>query len=318
MASASGVQPAGVEHARGVVSAVVPILTTTLRAVRTASRCGLRHGSLVPSVCRGARGGPPCARRRRRRSVCSSRMSVPRPDSVTSTPAGVCGSQSNVTSPMVTAQPGLGAQLEQLVLDAEPGQPVAEVADGLVVVEIGLADPALGPAPRTMKPPLAVGSTREAGLVDRRSAGSPGARGALAAARRGRPTTISPSANVSGRKPSRLTAETSNTGQPAGLELVADEVGQFAGLRHVDLVEHHRPRPSARSPSVESPCSVGCTRPVRPRARRGRRSGRGRAPGWRSRGRAPAPRSARCAAGSPGRGRGPRRRRGSGRARRRR
>ena len=60
-------------------------------------------------------------------------------------PAGVCGSQSNVMSPMVTAQPGLRAQPQQLVFDTEPGQPVAEIADGLVVVEIGLADPALGP-----------------------------------------------------------------------------------------------------------------------------------------------------------------------------
>ena len=62
-----------------------------------------------------------------------------------SVPAGRVGSQSNVMSPMVTAQPGFAPGLGQLVLDAEPGQPVGEVADGLVVVEVGLPDPALGP-----------------------------------------------------------------------------------------------------------------------------------------------------------------------------
>ena len=40
--------------------------------------------------------------------------------------------------------PRLGAQPQQLVFDAEPRQPVGEVADRLVVVEVGLADPALG------------------------------------------------------------------------------------------------------------------------------------------------------------------------------
>ena len=51
-------------------------------------------------------------------------------------------------SPMVTAQPGSAPSLQQLVLDAEAGQLVAEVADGLVVVEIGLCNPALGPNAR--------------------------------------------------------------------------------------------------------------------------------------------------------------------------
>ena len=46
---------------------------------------------------------------------------------------------------MVTAHPGASAQLQQLVLDAEADQAVAEVSDGLVVGEIGLCDPAFGP-----------------------------------------------------------------------------------------------------------------------------------------------------------------------------
>ena len=38
--------------------------------------------------------------------------------------------------------PGHGTGLEQRLLDAEPAEPVGEVADGLVVGEVGLADPA--------------------------------------------------------------------------------------------------------------------------------------------------------------------------------
>ena len=68
---------------------------------------------------------------------------------------------------MVTAQPGSGAQAQQLVLDAEPGQPVGEVADRLVVVEVGLADPALGPRAAHHEAALAVGFDGEAALVHR-------------------------------------------------------------------------------------------------------------------------------------------------------
>ena len=53
---------------------------------------------------------------------------------------------------------------------------------------------------------------------------------------------MSHSANVNSRKPSRVTVETSNTGQPRLVDLRADEVGEFAGLGDVDLVEHHRAR----------------------------------------------------------------------------
>src|SRR5262245_47199989 len=39
--------------------------------------------------------------------------------------------------------PGLGAAFGQRLLDAQPGQAIGEVADGLLVVKIRLADPAL-------------------------------------------------------------------------------------------------------------------------------------------------------------------------------
>ena len=45
------------------------------------------------------------------RSSDSSRMSVPRPVRMRSTPAGVCGSHSNETSPMVTVQPSVAPAL---------------------------------------------------------------------------------------------------------------------------------------------------------------------------------------------------------------
>src|SRR5207245_940982 len=39
--------------------------------------------------------------------------------------------------------PGLRANLEELVLDPEAVEPIAEVADGLVIREVGLLDPPL-------------------------------------------------------------------------------------------------------------------------------------------------------------------------------
>src|SRR5690606_34665135 len=61
------------------------------------------------------------------------------------------------------------AGLVELLLDAEPGQPVGEVPDGLVIVEIGLRDPALRLFPdhpiRRLR--AALDTDREVPLVDR-------------------------------------------------------------------------------------------------------------------------------------------------------
>ena len=57
-----------------------------------------------------------------------------------------------VASPISTVVALVGAELEQPVLDAEPVEPVGEEADGLVVGEVGLPDPALGLLPRTRQP----------------------------------------------------------------------------------------------------------------------------------------------------------------------
>ena len=94
----------------------------------------------------------------------SSRRSPPRGPARTPGPAIRVGSQSKTTplssSPMTTSDAGDGAGLEELVLDAEPGEPVGEVADGLVVREVGLPHPALGlvaadPEPHAVRAPLA-------------------------------------------------------------------------------------------------------------------------------------------------------------------
>ena len=79
---------------------------------------------------------------------CSSkRWSSPRRPSI-SAPASMPGLKSKTTAlsgcPMSTVSPSLGAELDEPRLDAEPVEPVGEEADGLVVAEVGLADPALG------------------------------------------------------------------------------------------------------------------------------------------------------------------------------
>ena len=172
MASASWASLPASNSPDSVVSAVVPILTTTLRAVRIASRWvahrplvrggWFAHRPLVRSASVAHVSSPPCSRRWRRsslrsaaptRSLCSRRASVPRPVGVTSTPAG--GLRLPLESHLADGHraAGLGAALEQRLLDTEPGEPVAEVADRLVVVEVGLGHPAFRAAAATTKPP---------------------------------------------------------------------------------------------------------------------------------------------------------------------
>src|SRR3954453_5748795 len=61
---------------------------------------------------------------------------------------------------------GLRAESGQRLLDAEPGQPVGEVADRLVVAEVGLAHPPLRLLAADDET-LALTFDREAGIVDR-------------------------------------------------------------------------------------------------------------------------------------------------------
>ena len=68
---------------------------------------------------------------------------------------------------------------------------------------------------------------------------------------------MSHSAKINGRKPSRVTADTSNTGQPrSAISSRTKSASSRASGTSILLSTTARGR-SARSPSVESPCSVG-------------------------------------------------------------
>ena len=89
----------------GVVSALVPTLTTRLRAVRMASRCVLTT-PLVGTVFAALTPGGLALVGADAFAAFQPRIGAPARHRNVDSPAGVCGSQSNVISPMVTAQPG--------------------------------------------------------------------------------------------------------------------------------------------------------------------------------------------------------------------
>ena len=170
-----------------------------------------------------------------------------------SVPAGSVGSQSKATVADRDRVARLGARLGERLLDAEPGQPVGQVADGLVVGEVGLPDPALGLARRGPRSALAVAWSRS--TVNPASSTARGRDGrsgrAPAAGRRARCcSTTAAIAKPSSRSPSPVAALIANTCSPRSSSVGADQVGQLAGVRDVDLVEHTiRGRPT-RSSSV--------------------------------------------------------------------
>ena len=110
---------------------------------------------------------------------------------------------------------GHRARRGERVLHAEPLEPVAEVADGLVVVERGLSDPALrtGAAHDERRLDLRVGFDRETGVVDGlRTQHHPRRLGHRLRGADAR--TAAAMANVSSRSPAWLAVEIGNTGQP--------------------------------------------------------------------------------------------------------
>ena len=139
---------------------------------------------------------------------------------------------------------GLGAALEQRLLDTEPGEAVTEVADRLVVVEVGLGHPALRAAAANHETTGVVGVGRdgEAAVVDRH-----------------RPDHRPPRHHrrqrvlVGGHHPPQREGQLAQTfpghgghleHRPAALlDVGAHEVGELSRLGHVDLVEHHRTGP---------------------------------------------------------------------------
>ena len=191
---------------------------------------------------------------------------------------------------------GLRAKLQQLVLDADPVQPVGQIADRLGVAEVRLPDPALGLV--ALDPPELV-LAPDGELVRARpewGAGRSGPAGASAglpaAGRRSRPLRSSAPAD-----PSPVLVEIPNTCRPRASSSATADLGELSA------------RPACR-PCSGRPAGAGPParrgRPARPRSRPGRSPGHDPARRWRSRSRARSPRSARCGAGSRGRVPGPR------------
>ena len=137
----------------------------------------------------------------------------------------------------------LGAAPGQHLLDAEAGQAVGEVADRLVVVERGLADPALRALAADDEPALLlrVLDHGEAGVVDRGRAQHDPARLHGRAAR----AVLLDDLGQGERQLAQALVAGGGHGehrQAARLEVGADHLGEVAGVRHVDLVEHDDPR----------------------------------------------------------------------------
>ena len=144
-------------------------------------------------------------------------------------------------APISTVSPSSAPSSRSLLLDAEPVEPVGEEADGLVVGEVGLPHPALG---LLAAHPPALAGLPDGELRRRRRPRWAGARSGSArrpASRRGRAATISAIANDSSRRPSWLAAETVEHLEPAGLEVLEDDVGEVAAVGYVDLVQRHQP-----------------------------------------------------------------------------
>ncbi len=146
----------------GVVSAVVPTLTTMLRAVRMASRWVTTHRRALASFAAGGLS-----------------LGGPGPIRLLQSHVGAAAGQRQVHACRGLRFPverhvadgdraaGFGAKAQQFVFDTEPCQPVAEIADGLVVGEIRLSDPAFGSRAAHDEAAVAVGFDGESALVHR-------------------------------------------------------------------------------------------------------------------------------------------------------
>src|ERR1700722_15239818 len=138
-----------------VVSDEDPILTTVLGDPAMSGRAALsRAGSCTTSSfqtpVRAARAGRVTAARREFRGPVEDDRVV------------VIADQHRVAR--------LGARLGQGLLDPEPGQPVREVADRLVVGEVGLVDPAVRLLAADQVRAVAGADDLEAGVLERRRA----------------------------------------------------------------------------------------------------------------------------------------------------
>ena len=122
------------------------------RRGRVARRTPRRRGDAPrrPASSPSARSGIASSMARRRWAAgrdSPKRWSSPRRPSIWA-PASIPGLKSKTTalsgSPISTGSPSTAPSSTSFVLHAEPVEPVGEEADGLVVAEVGLPDPALG------------------------------------------------------------------------------------------------------------------------------------------------------------------------------
>ena len=206
-----------------------------------------------------------------------------------------------------------GARLGEGLLDAQAGQPVRQVADGLVVAEVGLLDP----APRLLahdEEAVAEPDHLEAGLVGglHLDPEAPARRAARPGGRPGPPRPARPSRSPARAVPRRWRRRSRRPGQPRASRSGLRQVGHFPGGRDVDLVERDDPWPVGQFGA--GGVAVGGEFRL-DHVQVGDRVA-ARLLGARSRARGPAPRSAPRAAGSPGPGPCPGWRPGSGPARR--
>ena len=188
-----------------------------------------------------------------------------------------------------------GTGLRELLLDAEPVEPVGEEADGLVVGEVGLPHPALDADAADDEPLGIVGVALdgEPGVVD--GLGGDGDPGGLHRRQAGAVLL-----DGAGQREAELAQALPRRGahrvdlEPALLQRDAHEVDELAGIRHVDLVQDGDPQPTDEVDLLVVLPSA------RARAPRCRSRGRGRAPWSPCRRRAPGRRSARRAGGTGG------------------
>src|SRR3984957_13470538 len=136
----------------------------------------------------------------------------------------------------------LGARLGEGLLDPQPGQPVREVADRLVVREVGLIDPAVRLLAADQVRAVTGAHDLEADLLDRRRADHHAHRLRVRGSRAGL-------FHDPGHGELQLTQALRGSGrdlvhrQAPRFKLRPDEVGEGAGFGNVDLVECDDPRP---------------------------------------------------------------------------
>ena len=140
------------------------------------------------------------------------------------------------------------------VLDTEPGQPVGEVADRLVVGELGLARPS---APACRRGPEAASPSRSSLDGERRSRPRPCGRSTIRVGSGGQAVGPLGGDELGHRVPerpqplARSTALTGSTGSPRASSSGRHQLRELPAVGHVDLVQRHQPRPVAEA----GPCA---------------------------------------------------------------